>query len=77
VSAKFLTLTQVAERLSTPAATVRYWTAIGKLPAFKPGRQLLVKESDLEAFVDASAVGDQRVVRAKLARAVKPSKRVA
>ena len=52
-----LTLAQVAEKLSTPVKTVRLWVGQGRLPAFKPGRQHLVKPADLEAFVEASAVG--------------------
>jgi excisionase family DNA binding protein len=59
-----LTLAQVSERLggpeATPIATVRYWIQVGKLRAYKPGRQLLVKPEDLEALVSGSAVGAAR-----------------
>jgi len=68
MSARYLTLAQAAERISTPAETVRYWVHLGKLPAFKPGRQVLVRETDLDAFVEASAYGAVRAAKAKSAR---------
>lgn len=55
-----LTLTQVAERLQTPVKTIRLWVSQQRLPAFKPGRQHLVKEADLLAFLEASAVGPKK-----------------
>lgn len=67
----YLTLQQAAEQISTPAETVRYWVHVGKLQAFKPGRQVLIRESDLEALMAASAVGELRIAKAKLARAIK------
>lgn len=71
MSAKYLTLVQAAELLATSPETVRYWIHVGKLAAYKPGRQVLVKESDLEELVEASAVSVQRATRAKVARAVR------
>jgi excisionase family DNA binding protein len=71
VSARYLTLTQAAERVSTPAETIRYWVHIGKLPAFKPGRQVLIREADLDAFVEASAIGLVREAKAKAKRKVR------
>ena len=68
MSAKFLTLAQVAERVATPAVTVRYWVHTGKLKAFKPGRQVLVREADLEALIEASAYGAVREAKAKAKR---------
>jgi excisionase family DNA binding protein len=68
MSARYLKLTDVAERLSTSPETVRYWTSIGKLKAYKPGRQLLIREDDLEAFVAASSIGALREAKAKRAR---------
>jgi excisionase family DNA binding protein len=71
VSSRYLTLVQAAERIATPAETVRYWVHLGKLPAFKPGRQVLIRESDLDAFVEACAIGAVRAAKAKLARGLK------
>jgi len=65
---RYLTLAQVAERIATPAETVRYWVHLGKLPAFKPGRQVLVREDDLEAFIAGSAVGVVREQKAPAKR---------
>lgn len=65
----YLTLDQVAERLHTPIATVRYWVSVGKLQAYKPGRHPLIRESDLEAFVESSAIGTVRSTRARQRRA--------
>lgn len=71
MSAKFLTLAQAAERVSTPAETIRYWCHLGRLPAFRPGRQVLIRESDLLAYVESCAIGDLRVAKAKAKRVVK------
>jgi excisionase family DNA binding protein len=76
VSARYLTLSQAAERVATPAETIRFWVHVGKLKAFKPGRQVLSREDDLDAFMAASAYGAVREVRAKVARAAK-TRRVA
>ena len=63
----------LAERVSTPAETVRYWIHLGKLRAFKPGRQVLVRDTDLDEMVEASELGAQRAERARRARkAVRP-----
>lgn len=48
---KFLTLDEVAEVSRSSVATVRFWIRAGKLPAHKPGRRVLVRESDLIAFL--------------------------
>ena len=64
----FLTLNQVAERLHTPIATVRYWLSVGKLKGFKPGRHVLIKEADLAAFVEAAELGIVRADRARRTR---------
>jgi len=67
-SAKFLTLAQAGERVSTPTETIRFWIHVGKLRAFKPGRQVLVREDDLAAMVEASEIGAVREAKAKRAR---------
>jgi excisionase family DNA binding protein len=68
VSTRYLTLKQAAEVCATSPETIRFWCHVGKLPAFKPGRQVLVKEADLVALIEASNVADLRVARAKAAR---------
>jgi excisionase family DNA binding protein len=68
VSAKYLTLAQAAERVSTPAETVRYWVHLGRLPASKPGRQVLIREDHLEAFMAASDYSAVREAKAKAKR---------
>lgn len=65
---KYLTLSQVAEHLHAPLETVRFWVYQGRLPAYKPGRHPLVREADLAAFVEASAVGKVRAERVRRAR---------
>ena len=73
MSARYLTLAQAGERVSTPSETIRYWISIGKLKAFKPGRQVLVRDVDLDAMVEASEIGAQLAERARRARrAVRP-----
>jgi excisionase family DNA binding protein len=62
---RYLTLVQAAERVATSAETVRYWIYMGRLKAFKPGRQVLIRESDLEALIEANSVSAQRAARAK------------
>lgn len=52
----FLTYDQVAQRLHVPVTTVRFWVTAGKLPAFKPGRHPLIRESDVAAFVEGATV---------------------
>jgi hypothetical protein len=49
---KFLTTEEVAERLRTSPATVRYWRLMGTGPlGFRCGRRVLYAEKSLEAFV--------------------------
>lgn len=71
MTARYLTLKQAAEVCQTSPETVRYWVHVGKLAAFKPGRSVLVREADLTALIEASAVSDLRVARAKRARKVR------
>jgi excisionase family DNA binding protein len=68
MSARYLTLAQAAERVATPAESIRYWVHTGRLPAFKPGRQVLVREADLDAFVEASSYSAVREAKAKAKR---------
>jgi excisionase family DNA binding protein len=60
VKEKLLTVAEVAEYLSVSDQTVRRWIKEKKLPAFKLDRELRVRESDLEAFLEARRVqGDE------------------
>ena len=52
----YLTFEQAAARLQTKPETVRYWVWAGKLPAYKPGRRVLIRESDLIVLIEASRV---------------------
>jgi excisionase family DNA binding protein len=57
---KYLTTTEVAEALRTPAETVRYWRHVGKGPkSFKVGRRVLYAVEDVEAFIaDARSLAE-------------------
>jgi excisionase family DNA binding protein len=68
VSARYLTLREAAAQVSTPTETVRYWVHVGKLRAFKPGRQVLIREDDLAALVESSEIGALREAKAKKVR---------
>lgn len=68
MSARYLTLAQAGELVNTPTETVRYWVHIGKLRAFRPGRQVLVREDDLAALIESSEIGALRAEKAKKAR---------
>lgn len=64
----FLTLEQISALTHAPLKTVQHWVYTRKLPAFKPGRHVLVKEADFKAFVEGAsliATGAERVKRAR------------
>lgn len=67
----YLTIDQVAEQTQAPVATVRWWIHTRRLPAFKPGRHVLVKQTDLTAFVESASVAGRSAERVKRARAVR------
>lgn len=71
MSARYLTLKQAAEVCCTSPETVRFWIHVGKLAAFKPGRQVLVREADLTALIESSNVNDLRAAKARAARKVR------
>ena len=51
-----LTTQEVADRLRTPAATVRYWRHTNYGPrSIKVGRRVLYREADVEAFLESLA----------------------
>jgi excisionase family DNA binding protein len=49
----FLTVAEVAEWLKLNQQTVRNWIDQGSLPAVKVGRRVRIKQSDLEAILEA------------------------
>ena len=51
-----LTITEAADLLRAPVATLRYWRHLGIGPAgFRLGRRVLYRRDDLHAWVDAKA----------------------
>jgi excisionase family DNA binding protein len=51
---ELLTISEAAELLRTPVATLRYWRHLGAGPAsFRLGRRVLYRRDDLHAWVDA------------------------
>ena len=54
---RFLTVPEVAERLTVTEPTVREWLRSGRLPGYLPGGRRAgwrVRESDLERFVEST-----------------------
>jgi excisionase family DNA binding protein len=52
----FLSPQEVGDRLGASVYTVRRWIKTGDLPAFKPGKEYRVRQSDLEEFLQAREV---------------------
>ena len=51
-----LTITEAADLLRAPVATLRYWRHLGTGPAsFRMGRRVLYRRDDLSAWIDARA----------------------
>lgn len=50
---KLLTLQEVAEKLRVSKLTVWRYTDNGSLPAFKIGRALRIKNSDIDKFIES------------------------
>ncbi len=49
-----LTITEAAELLRAPVATLRYWRHLGTGPrSFRLGRRVVYRRDDLQAWVDA------------------------
>jgi excisionase family DNA binding protein len=50
---ELLTITEAAELLRAPVATLRYWRHLGTGPrSFRLGRRVLYRRNDLQAWVD-------------------------
>jgi excisionase family DNA binding protein len=50
---RYLSLGEVGEQLGTSTQTVRRWVKAGELPAYKPGKEWRIRESDLAEFLEA------------------------
>ena len=53
---ELLTITEAAELLRAPVATLRYWRHLGSGPrSFRLGRRVLYRRADLRTWIDAQA----------------------
>lgn len=62
---QFLTTAEAAEELQLSARTINRLIASGKLPAVRIGRTVRIERTALTALVDAAAVSQVRVSRAR------------
>lgn len=53
---KYLTLEEASAHSNIPVSTLRKRISEGKLPAYKPSRNIVVDEKELEAFIRRSKV---------------------
>jgi excisionase family DNA binding protein len=65
-----LLVEEVAREMRAPVATVWCWIRAGKLRASRPGRRLLIRRSDLDAFLAASPANEAARQRAPKLRLV-------
>jgi excisionase family DNA binding protein len=65
-AAGLLTLREASLLARTPSETIRYWIWQGRLVAFKPGRTVLIKESELLALVASRETKKIRAAKNKL-----------
>ena len=57
--AELLTITEAAEFLRAPVATLRYWRHLGTGPrSFRLGRRVLYRYSDVQMWVEEQMVRD-------------------
>lgn len=53
---ELLTITEAADVLRAPVATLRYWRHLGTGPnSFRVGRRVLYRRADLRTWIDAQA----------------------
>jgi excisionase family DNA binding protein len=58
---ELLTITEAAEILRAPVATLRYWRHLGTGPrSFRLGRRVLYRRDDLHTWIDAQQDHDVR-----------------
>ena len=54
--ADLLTISEAAELLRAPVATLRYWRHLGSGPhSFRLGRRVLYRRADLQSWINAQA----------------------
>ena len=59
---QLLTLTEAADRLRTPVATLRYWRHLGAGPdSFRLGRRVVYRREDIDRWITAQH--DSQAVR--------------
>ena len=51
---QWLTVEDISAEIGVPVETVRSWIRNKKLPAYRPGKNYLVKREDLETFLKES-----------------------
>lgn len=56
-----LTVVEAAERLRISRQMVQRLAITGELTHIRIGRRILIREEDLEAFLDASQVGARKI----------------
>ena len=59
---ELLTITEAADFLRAPVATLRYWRHLGTgPPSFRVGRRVLYRRDDLNAWIDVRHDQDVRI----------------
>ena len=53
---KIYTVPQVAEYLQISRSKMYDWVKRGKIPHFRIGRNVRIRESDLQAYIDANCI---------------------
>jgi putative molybdopterin biosynthesis protein len=53
---RFYSVEEIAGRLQVSEQTVRRWVKGGRLAAFKPGKELRIRPSDLKEFLESRKV---------------------
>jgi excisionase family DNA binding protein len=53
----YVTIEEAAEQLRASTWAVYQWIKDGRLPAFRPGRRVLIRAGDLGRFVEAHPAG--------------------
>jgi DNA-binding transcriptional MerR regulator len=58
---ELLTITEAADVLRAPVATLRYWRHLGTGPnSFRLGRRVLYRRTDLRTWIDTQAAQSPR-----------------
>lgn len=63
MASRLLTLEEAADRLRTPASTLRFWRNRRTGPvSIKVGRRVMYREADIEAWIEAQFAAAERGV---------------